>query len=309
VDSFRFYNINKGIPQGEAVAVGRYSEDVYYNGNPWYLATLAAAEQLYDALYVWQKQGYIEVTDISSAFFKNLSPGIEPGTYEGGSETFQTLVQSVSSYADDFVNVVAKYTPQNGALAEQFSKDDGSPLSARDLTWSYASFLSASDRRAGIVPPSWANEDANNVPGTCTGGSARGSYESATATAFPPNQTPKDGTPTETTTPGCPTATEVAVTFRVKIETQFGDTIKLAGEAEDLGLWDPANAVPLDASEYTSSDPVWKTTINLPGGKRLLYKYINVGEDGSVTWEGDPNRMYTVPKTCDTSTTKSDTWQ
>lgn len=35
-DSFRsIYTINSGIAQGQAVAVGRYAEDSYYNGNPW----------------------------------------------------------------------------------------------------------------------------------------------------------------------------------------------------------------------------------------------------------------------------------
>ncbi len=35
-DSFRpIYKLNAGIGQGHAVAVGRYSEDVYQGGNPW----------------------------------------------------------------------------------------------------------------------------------------------------------------------------------------------------------------------------------------------------------------------------------
>lgn len=35
-DSFRsIYSINSGIAAGVGVAVGRYPEDVYYNGNPW----------------------------------------------------------------------------------------------------------------------------------------------------------------------------------------------------------------------------------------------------------------------------------
>ena len=34
VDSFRdFYSINKGIASNAAVATGRYTEDVYFNGN------------------------------------------------------------------------------------------------------------------------------------------------------------------------------------------------------------------------------------------------------------------------------------
>lgn len=37
-DSFRpIYAINKNIPTGVGVAVGRYSEDVYMGGNPWYV--------------------------------------------------------------------------------------------------------------------------------------------------------------------------------------------------------------------------------------------------------------------------------
>ncbi|MGZ3693221.1 MAG: glycoside hydrolase family 15 protein, partial [Bdellovibrionota bacterium] len=33
--------------------------------------------------------------------------------------------------------------PANGAMAEQFSKKDGSPASAKELTWSYGSLLTA----------------------------------------------------------------------------------------------------------------------------------------------------------------------
>ena len=45
VDSFRdIYTINSGLGAGKAAAVGRYPEDVYYDGNPWYLCTLSAAE-------------------------------------------------------------------------------------------------------------------------------------------------------------------------------------------------------------------------------------------------------------------------
>lgn len=37
VDSFRsIYDVNSGKKSGEAVAVGRYPEDVYQGGNPWY---------------------------------------------------------------------------------------------------------------------------------------------------------------------------------------------------------------------------------------------------------------------------------
>ena len=45
VDSFRdIYAVNANRLAGTAASVGRYPEDVYYGGNPWYLCTLSAAE-------------------------------------------------------------------------------------------------------------------------------------------------------------------------------------------------------------------------------------------------------------------------
>lgn len=317
VDSFRFYNINKGIPAGRAVAVGRYSEDVYYNGNPWYLSTLAAAEQLYDAVYVWKKQGTVTVTNLSQPFFKDLVSGVATGTYNSNSDTYKSIINAVTAYAEDFASIVAKYTPAQGGLAEQFSKDDGHPLSARDLTWSYASLLTASARRAGVVPPPWANKQATSVPGSCLATSINGVYKTATATSFPANQTPKTGVPpgTKTTTStkpsstGCPIASVVAVNFRERVVTNYGQTIKIVGNNDLIGNWNPDKAVTLDANDYTSDNPTWKVSITFPAGTAIEYKYINVNSDGSFTWERDPNHSFTVPKTCDTSVTKSDSWQ
>ncbi|OAA71179.1 glucoamylase I precursor [Cordyceps fumosorosea ARSEF 2679] len=312
VDSFRFYGINNGIAKGKGIAIGRYSEDVYYNGNPWYLATAAAAEQLYDALHVWKQQGSLQVTSTSQAFFSDFVPNIAAGTYSSDSDTFKNVVQAVAAYADEFVAVVAQYTPSGGALAEQFDKNDGSPLSAHDLTWSYASLLTAIDRRGGIVPPSWASSGTDNkVPDSCSAATAAGSYTSATATSFPANQTPKTGAPTSTAPaqPTCTPATSVAVTFWETVTTQFGQTIKLVGNATELGAWNTSAALPLDASLYTAQNPVWKVTVTLPAGAALEYKFLNVQTDGSVVWEADPNHKYTVPATCATTASRADSWQ
>ena len=135
-DSFRSYGINSGIPAGSAVAVGRYIEDVYYNGNPWYLNTFAAAEQLYYALYQWNKQGSLTITSTSLAFFRDFSSSINTGTYAAGSTTYNTLISAIKAYADGYLSVAQKYTPSGGSLAEQYDKSTGNPLSAPDLTWS-----------------------------------------------------------------------------------------------------------------------------------------------------------------------------
>lgn len=287
--------------------MGRYPEDVYFNGNPWYLNTLAAAEQLYDALYVWNKQGSITVTSISLPFFKDFSSSVTAGTYASGSSTYTTLYNAIQTYADGYVSVIAKYTPSNGSLSEQFDKNSGTPLSANDLTWSYASFLTAAARRAGIVPSSWIAVGSNAVPGTCAASAVSGSYTSATATSFPANQTPVTGVPT--TTGSCPTTTSVAVTFNEKVTTSFGQTIKIVGDAAALGSWNTGSAIALSAAKYTSSNPLWTVTLNLPAGEVIQYKYINVQSDGTVDWEADPNHTYTVPVSCATAVTQADTWQ
>jgi glucoamylase len=154
---------------------------------PWYLTTFAVAEQLYDALIVWNAQGSLNVTDLSLPFFQQFSSALSPGTYLSSDDTFKTLTTAIKNFADGFIAINANYTPSNGGLAEQFSKYDGTPLSALDLTWSYASALTAFSARNGTVPASWGASGLQ-VPSVCS------SY-------------------------GGPT---VAVTFNVLAYTQFG---------------------------------------------------------------------------------------
>ena len=215
------------------------------------------------------------------------------------------------------MSVVEQYTPSNGSLAEQFSRTNGIPLSAGDLTWSYAAFLTATARRAGQVPASWGEPSANSVLPTCAATSATGPFATATNTVFPTGETSASGT---TTTPGnptttspsssaCATATSVAVTFNELETTIYGENVFIAGSIPQLGDWNTADAVALSASQYTGSEPLWSVTVGLPAGTAFQYKYLKKETDGSVVWESDPNRSYTVPLGCATAATENDTWR
>lgn len=295
----------------------------------WYLNTLAAAEQLYNALYVWNQQGSITITSTSLNFFKDLSSSAAVGTYASGSSTYTTLYDAVLAYADGFVDNVATYAASNGSLSEQYDRNTGTPLSARDLTWSYAALLTAAARRAGVVPGSWAeaNALATSVPGSCYATSVGGSYSAATPASFPAGQTPSGGsgttttkptttatatttkTSTSTTTSACATATNIAVTFSVLKTTTYGDTVKVVGSVSALGSWAPASAIALSASAYTAANPVWSGTVTLAAGQTVSYKYIVVSSSGAVTWESDPNRSLTISASCSGKLTESDTWR
>ncbi|KAH9080399.1 glucoamylase [Lactarius deliciosus] len=259
VDSFRsVYPINSGISATSAVAVGRYPEDVYFNGNPWYLSTFAVAEQLYDGLLTWQSVGSIQVTTTSLAFFRQFSPSIATGTYTSTSPQYTQLTSAIKTFADGFVEIAAKYTPSNGGLAEQYDKSTGAPLSAADLTWNYASVLTAGASRAGVKPTSWGASGLT-APAKCV-----------------PNPGP-----------------QVSVTFNVQATTQFGGTTYyVVGSVDALQNWSPDTALPLSATNY----PTWSLTVNLPANTNIQYKYIRKF-NGQVTWESDPNNSFNTPAT------------
>ncbi|KAI6009005.1 carbohydrate-binding module family 20 protein [Pisolithus microcarpus] len=212
VDSFRgVYTINSGVPENGAVATGRYFEDVYQGGNPWYLTTFAVAEQLYDALIVWDNQGYLDVTDVSLDFFRTFDVSVSTGTYTASGSTYGTLMCAIQSFADGFVAINANYTPSDGSLAEQYSRTDGIPVSAVDLTWSYASALTAFAALEGQPPVTWGAQ-ALSVPSTC----------------YSP----------------------VSVTFNVDATTVFGENIYLTGSLPTLSSWDASTAIPMSSANY-----------------------------------------------------------
>jgi len=118
-----------------------------------------------------------------------------------------------------FVQVVQKYTPANGSLSEQYNRTSGEPLSAWDLTWCFASFVSMTQRRNGQYPASWLSNTSGPIPSTCEATSAMGTYAAATAAGAPPVST----------------ACTVQVTFAVNASTTFGQNVYISGNVSALG--------------------------------------------------------------------------
>ncbi|KAJ4293534.1 hypothetical protein N0V90_008817 [Kalmusia sp. IMI 367209] len=288
VDAFRtIYTINQDVAQnGTCVATGRYAEDVYFNGNPWYLTTLAVAEQLYDAIQQWSTLRSITIDETSLAFWQSVYPSAQVGTYDkGGYGDYAKLENAVLDYADGFVETALKYTPENGALAEQYNREDGTPLSARDLTWSYASFVTMRGARLAATSeyaqvPSWGAPSDPQIPGTCSAGSVKGTYKPAVDAGAPADS------------PAC----TYLVTFNVNATTFFGENVYLFGNSTDLGDWEVGDALGGSADDYTSSRPLWTFTVELPADAELQYKYLRKEPSGEVLYE-DTDRTLVVP-TC-----------
>ncbi|KAG8710582.1 hypothetical protein FRC09_000064 [Ceratobasidium sp. 395] len=200
-----------------------------------------------------------------------FSSSITAGNYSSTSTQYSTLTSAIKTYADGFVAIVQKYIGTNGALAEQFAKSNEAPTSAADLTWSYASALTAFEARSSIVPASWGASGLS-VPATCQRGSSGGG----------------SGT--------------VAVTFTETATTVYGENIYITGSVDALANWSPDNALLLSSANY----PKWSITVNLPASTAIQYKFIRK-YNSAVTWESDPNRSITTPSSG--TYTENDTWR
>ncbi len=239
-----------------------------------YLITLCAAEFLYDAVAQWNATKKLVIDDISLAFFSDVFPSATIGTYGSQDGTFIEILSAILTYADSFLTIAQTYTPSDGSLAEQFDKVTGVPVSADDLTWSYASFVTMAQRRSGQFPKSWKSSHASPPPKSCAGTSTQGFYTPAVAAGA--------------------TCT-VSVLFDVNATTYYGENIYLVGNVSDLGTWDISNAQPMNAGNYTSERPLWYADVMLPGDISINYQYVRQENCGQPYILETVNRTLTTP--------------
>lgn len=181
-----------------------------------------------------------------------------------------------------------QYLPSNGSISEQFNRTTGESVSASKLTWSFASFITMSRRRAGQFPPSWGAShplaNTNLTAGQCRGTSfnATGAYTPAIADNAP------------NITKDC----ESEVIFRVNATTKFGQNVFIAGNVTKLGgalnSTDPRTLIlPLNPGNYTWNNPEWYADIWLRASVNVAYQYVL--QNGSQwVFESGPVRNVTV---------------
>ncbi len=100
------YAINQGGGQG--IMFGRYKGDSYVSGGAYYFSTFGAAEFYYR--------------------LAQADPGNRAAPIEKG---------------DAILSRIRDFIPAPGALSEQFDQTTGAQTSAKDLSWSYACFVTA----------------------------------------------------------------------------------------------------------------------------------------------------------------------
>lgn len=261
---------------------------------PRYLITAAAAEFLYDAVAQWKARHSLTIDSTSLAFFKDIYPAATIRVYKSGNSNspFAQITAAITTYADSFAAIAQKYTPDSGQLDEQFERATGTPLSATDLTWSYAAFLTMSQRRSGQYPSSWGSRRAQGAPATCASASTTGAYAPATAAGAP----------------DVPSSCQVSVSFNVNASTYYGENVYVVGNTPDLGSWNVDNSYPMGAGGYTSERPLWSLSAYLTAGEELSYVYVRQENCGQAWIYESGNRTLVAPPCGSAGIVTDDAW-
>lgn len=108
------YALNRGSPA--PFAFGRFRGDVYYSGGAYYFSSFGAAEFCYR---------------------QAVSGAAAP--------------RAALARGDAIMDALRRFVPADGALSEQFDQTTGAQVSAKNLTWSYAAFLTALEARKAAL--------------------------------------------------------------------------------------------------------------------------------------------------------------
>jgi glucoamylase len=139
---------------GESVgsAIGRYPEDCYDGvstsgtAGAWFLAVHAYAELYYRAAHDWQSAGSVTLTSGKLAVLARELPGVafQPGeTVSSQDPRFAQILAAMQNAGDEELRRSKLHADAQGSMSEQMNASTGYMQSARDLSWSYSSFLTA----------------------------------------------------------------------------------------------------------------------------------------------------------------------
>ncbi|MEU3741424.1 glycoside hydrolase family 15 protein [Streptomyces sp. NPDC032198] len=147
-----FYPVNRTDREQHGIGplFGRYPGDTYdgdtsdanFVGHPWALSTCNVAELHYKLAAEIKSAGTIPLDDLSAPFFAQSR--IDAST------TPQAAAEALVATGDDMMQAVI-YHSDHLELSEQFDSTTGYERSVRNLTWSYAAYLSAMRARAEAV--------------------------------------------------------------------------------------------------------------------------------------------------------------
>jgi glucoamylase len=117
------YAVN-GRPGEPGVAIGRYPEDSYYGGNPWFLITAGFAQLDYMAGSEFARRGDMPIDSEDLAFFRELLDPADQDLLHAGSTVkkseplFGKLISGLRAQGDSYLAEVRAHAGADGSLSE-----------------------------------------------------------------------------------------------------------------------------------------------------------------------------------------------
>ncbi len=178
--------------------------------------------------------------------------------------------------------------------------------------WSYNPSLGTTIPRIGdVVSTSGRTGNTVYIYGTGLGGTPVVKFGAATATVVSATDTTIETTVPAAATPGVLDITivkgvntsntfrfevlsgdQVQVNFKVDAGTSLGQNIYVVGSIPELGSWDPTKA---PEAMMNPNYPEWFLPVSVPKATQFQFKFIKKDGNGTVTWEGGSNRVFTSP--------------
>ncbi|KAJ3401724.1 glycoside hydrolase 15 protein, partial [Chytridiales sp. JEL 0842] len=138
-----------------SVAIGRFYSDLYdgssgvSRGNPWFLTTATVGELVYKASTLFLLEGSITTDPLTHKFLTSPTPsglGLSlplNATFGKDSLEFKRIIRHMQAHGDKHLRRVKAHHQDGFRISEQFERETGVQKGMSDLTWSYASVLSA----------------------------------------------------------------------------------------------------------------------------------------------------------------------
>jgi hypothetical protein len=105
----------------------------------------------------WELISGLQVTDISLKFFRQFDQNIEIGTYRKGSEIYESLTLTITSWAERTILFLSDHTPDDYVLTLAIDKTTGEPVGPRGAIHPLSATLSVYGAYNGLIPPSWTH--------------------------------------------------------------------------------------------------------------------------------------------------------
>lgn len=142
------YPINK---KSVGVGIGRYPEDFYFGGHPWFLLTAGLSEFYYELAIRMKRMNHFKVHRDNIEFFNNtLGLDLEIQTIKD-KRTFKLITDRLVKLGDENLERIRIHSGGKFQLDEQFGKFSGYMTGAPHLTWSYGAFITAINARRKLL--------------------------------------------------------------------------------------------------------------------------------------------------------------